>query len=182
MMWDKKDAQRDQHSAPQQPHYEPRTAAAPSFNNMRTTQTANLGPSLNIKGEVSGSEDLTIDGRVEGRIDLKDHNLTSGANGKVHAEIHARNITVIGEVTGNVAADEKVDLTDTAKVVGDIKAPRISISDGAQFKGSVEMGGAEKSQQRSQSQHQNAQMASAGHSSHASGSMAQAAQVGRAGQ
>jgi cytoskeletal protein CcmA (bactofilin family) len=150
---------------------------------MRTTQSANLGSSLIIKGEVSGSEDLTVDGRVEGRIDLKDHNLTIGANGKVHAEIHARNITVIGEVTGNVTADEKVDLTDTAKVVGDIKAPRIAISDGAQFKGSVEMGGgAEKSQHRSQSQHQNAQMASASHSSHASGTMAQAAQAGRAGQ
>ncbi|HET6374255.1 MAG TPA: polymer-forming cytoskeletal protein [Candidatus Polarisedimenticolia bacterium] len=105
----------------------------------RVAQTANIGQSLFIKGEVSGSEDLTVDGRIEGRIDLKDHNLTIGPNGRVHAEVHAKNITIVGEVTGNVVADEKVDLTDSARLVGDIRAPRIAISDGAQLKGSIDM-------------------------------------------
>ncbi|HEY3174887.1 MAG TPA: polymer-forming cytoskeletal protein [Candidatus Polarisedimenticolia bacterium] len=136
-MWDKKDGERDR-MEPQPVRTEtPRTVAAPAFQGK--TAHANIGQSLFIKGEVTGSEDLMVEGRVEGRIDLRDHNLTIGANGRVHAEIHAKNITIIGEVTGNVMADEKADLTDTARLVGDVRAPRISISDGAQFKGSVDM-------------------------------------------
>jgi len=137
-MWEKKEAERDRvenHPVRTEP---PRMAAAPAFS-PRAAQTANIGQSLFIKGEVSGSEDLTVEGRVEGRIDLKDHNLTIGPNGRVHAEIHAKNISIVGEVTGNVAADEKVEVSDTGRLVGDIRAPRISISDGAQFKGSVDM-------------------------------------------
>ncbi|HET9482084.1 MAG TPA: polymer-forming cytoskeletal protein [Candidatus Polarisedimenticolia bacterium] len=136
-MWERKDAEKDRFE-PQPVRNEPhRTAAAPTF--QPKVAHANLGQSLFIKGEVSGSEDLTVEGRVEGRIDLKDHNLTIGPNGRVHAEIHAKNITIVGEVTGNVVADERVDLTDTGRLIGDIRAPRISVSDGAQFKGSVDM-------------------------------------------
>jgi len=134
-MWERKDADRDQGTMSRE---NPRTAAAPSFQS-RTTAHANIGQSLFIKGEVSGNEDLTIEGRVEGRIDLKDHNLTIGPNGRIIAEVHAKNITIVGEITGNVLADEKVELTDTARLVGDISAPRISVSDGAKFKGSVDM-------------------------------------------
>ena len=138
-MWDRKETERDRFEPqPAVRNDPPRTAVAPAFHNSRPSH-ATLGPSLFIKGEVSGSEDLTIEGRVEGRIDLKDHNLTIGPNGRVHAEIHAKNITIVGEVTGNVVADEKVDLTDTGRLVGDIRAPRMAISDGAQFKGSVDM-------------------------------------------
>lgn len=136
-MWEKKEPEKDRFDAPPARNDVHRTAVAPAFQS-RTTH-ANLGQSLFIKGEVSGSEDLTIEGRVEGRIDLKDHNLTIGPNGRVHAEIHAKNITIVGEVTGNVVADEKVDLTDTGRLIGDIRAPRIAVSDGAQFKGSVDM-------------------------------------------
>ena len=100
---------------------------------------ANLGRSLIIKGEVTGSEDLTIDGRVEGRIHLEDHDLTIGEGGKVSAEVHAKNITIYGDVTGDMVADEKVTLADSGKLVGNIKAPRISVSDGAQFRGNVDM-------------------------------------------
>src|SRR5262245_42082144 len=137
-MWDKKEQERDRFE-PQQPvrSEAPRTAVAPPF--QAKPAHANIGQSLFIKGEVTGSEDLTVEGRVEGKIDLKDHNLTIGPNGRVHAEIHAKSITIIGEVTGNVLADEKVDLTDTGRLVGDIRAPRIAVSDGAQFKGSVDM-------------------------------------------
>ncbi|HKY33102.1 MAG TPA: polymer-forming cytoskeletal protein [Candidatus Polarisedimenticolia bacterium] len=131
---------------------------------------ANIGQSLFIKGEVSGSEDLTVDGRVEGRIDLKDHNLTIGPNGRVHADVHAKNITIIGEVTGNVVADEKVDLTDSGRLVGDIRSPRIAVSDGAQFKGSVDM-----VQTRNEASERRERKESAG-----SGHSVQVAQAGKA--
>ena len=135
-MWEKKDAERERTApAPGQP----RMAAAPEFQPSRPSGQAKIGQSLTIKGEVSGSEDLTVEGRVEGKIDLKDHNLTIGQNGRVEADVHAKNITIVGEVVGNVSADEKVDLTDTARLNGDIRAPRISVSDGAQFKGAVDM-------------------------------------------
>ena len=157
-MWEKKDAdQQNRPAAPAGPGT-PRTAAAPDYQTTARSGQAKIGQSLFIKGEVSGSEDLTVEGRVEGRIDLKDHNLTIGQNGRVTAEIHAKNITIVGEVTGNVVADERVDLTDTAKLLGDIRAPRISVSDGAKFKGSVDMvqegGQGEKSQQQQQQKQQ----------------------------
>ena len=150
-MWERKDAdnERDHGSA----HNDaPRTAAAPSFQSRGNTSHANIGQSLFIKGDVTGSEDLTVEGRVEGRIDLKDHNLTIGPNGRVTAEVHAKNITIVGEITGNVAADERVELTDTARLVGDIRAPRISVSDGAKFKGSVDMV-QDKNEERSMDKH-----------------------------
>lgn len=129
-MWESKEGEK---------HGEPlRTAAAPNHST-GARNMANIGQSLFIKGEVSGSEDLTVDGRVEGRIDLKGHNLTIGPNGHVQAELHAKHITIIGEVIGDVRADEKVDLTDSGRLTGDMCAPRISISDGARFKGSVDM-------------------------------------------
>ena len=106
-----------------------------------TKGRANLGRSLFIKGEVSGSEDLTIDGRVEGRIHLEDHDLTIGESSQVNAEVHAKNITIYGDVTGDMVADEKVTLADSGRLVGNIKAPRISVSDGAQFRGNVDMVG-----------------------------------------
>lgn len=143
-MWERKEVEKERFEPTPVRNEVPRTAAAPAF--QPKVAHANIGQSLFIKGEVSGSEDLTVEGRVEGRIDLKDHNLTIGMNGRVHAEIHAKNITIVGEVTGNVVGDEKVDLTDTARLVGDIRAPRVSISDGAQFKGSVDMVRANQSQ------------------------------------
>ena len=103
---------------------------------------ANLGRSLIIKGEVTGSEDLTIDGRVEGRIHLDGHDLTIGESSKVSAEVQAKNITIYGDVTGDMVADEKVTLADSGRLVGNIKAPRIAVSDGAQFRGNVDMVGA----------------------------------------
>ncbi len=100
---------------------------------------ANIGRSLFIKGEVTGSEDLMIEGRVEGRIHLEDHDLAIGETSKVNAEVHAKNITIYGDVTGDMVADEKVTLADSGRLVGNIKAPRISVSDGAQFRGNVDM-------------------------------------------
>ena len=99
----------------------------------------NIGKSVVIKGELSGSEDLTIEGHVEGRIDLKDNVLTIGPNGKIKAEIFAKAVVVLGEVTGNVTASEKVDIRDNGSVDGDIASPRVAIAEGAHFRGSVDM-------------------------------------------
>ena len=110
----------------------------------------NIGKSVVIKGELSGSEDLTIEGHVEGRIDLKDNVLTIGPNGKIKAEIFAKAVVVLGEVTGNVTASEKVDIRDNGSVDGDIASPRVAIAEGAHFRGSVDMqrAGAAKPQQQ----------------------------------
>jgi cytoskeletal protein CcmA (bactofilin family) len=99
----------------------------------------NIGKSVVIKGELSGSEDLTIEGQVEGRIDLKDNVLTIGPNGKIKAEVFAKAVVVLGEVTGNVTASEKVDIRDNGSVDGDVASPRVAIAEGAHFRGSVDM-------------------------------------------
>ena len=101
--------------------------------------TVNIGKSVVIKGELNGSEDLTVEGHVEGRIELKDHVLTIGPNGKIKAQVFAKAVIVLGEVNGNVTASEKVDIRDGGSVDGDIIAPRVAIAEGAHFRGSVDM-------------------------------------------
>ena len=117
-------------------------AAAPAASEPRTQlgrDNVNIGKSVIIKGELSGSEDLTIEGHVEGRIDLKDNVLTIGPNGKIKAEVFAKAVVVLGEVTGNVTASEKVDIRDNGSVDGDIASPRVAIAEGAHFRGAVDM-------------------------------------------
>ena len=99
----------------------------------------NIGKSVVIKGELTGSEDLTIEGQVEGKIELKDNVLTIGANGKIKAQVFAKALIVLGEVTGNVTASEKVEIRDGGSVDGDIISPRVAIAEGAHFRGSVDM-------------------------------------------
>ena len=99
----------------------------------------NIGKSVVIKGELNGSEDLTIEGHVEGTIQLKDHVLTIGPNGRIKAQVFAKAVIVLGEVTGNVTASDKVDIRDNGSVDGDIISPRVAIAEGAHFRGSVDM-------------------------------------------
>ena len=99
----------------------------------------NIGKSVVIKGELNGSEDLTIEGHVEGTIQLRDHVLTIGPNGKIKAQVFAKAVIVLGEVTGNVTASDKVDIRDAGSVDGDIISPRVAIAEGAHFRGSVDM-------------------------------------------
>ncbi len=99
----------------------------------------NIGQSVSIKGELSGNEDLTIEGMVDGKILLKDHNLTIGANGRITAEVSAKTVVVIGQVSGNITATDRIEISETGSVRGDLRAPRVSIADGARFKGSVDM-------------------------------------------
>ena len=99
----------------------------------------NIGKSVVIKGELNGSEDLTIEGHVEGTIQLREHVLTIGPNGRIKAQVFAKSVIVLGEVMGNVTASDKVDIRDNGSVDGDIVSPRVAIAEGAHFRGSVDM-------------------------------------------
>lgn len=98
-----------------------------------------IGPSINIKGEVTGDEDLTIEGRVEGTINLKGNELSVGQSGAVFADIEAKVIKIEGEVTGDITGNEKVVISKSGNVKGNIVAPRVTLEDGAIFKGSIDM-------------------------------------------
>jgi cytoskeletal protein CcmA (bactofilin family) len=100
---------------------------------------ANIGKSVVIKGEVSGSEDLFLDGEVEGSIDLKNHSLTVGPNGKVKANVTAKTIVIQGKVDGSLAASDRLDLRKSAVVTGDVTTQRIAIEEGAFLKGKVDI-------------------------------------------
>ena len=102
-------------------------------------ELANIGKSIVINGELSGSEDLTIEGQVEGKIELRDHVLTVGSNGRIKAQVTAKAIVVLGHVTGNLTATERVDIRENGSVEGDIVAPRVAIADGSHFRGSIDM-------------------------------------------
>jgi cytoskeletal protein CcmA (bactofilin family) len=103
------------------------------------THTANIGKSLHVKGELTGNEDLTVEGQVDGKIALDGHRVTVAESGRVAAEIQATSVVVAGEVKGNITASERVELAATGSMQGDIRAPRVALADGAHFKGSVDM-------------------------------------------
>ena len=105
----------------------------------RERTTVNIGKSVVIKGELSGSEDLTIEGQVEGKIELRQNVLTIGSNARIKAQVFAKSVIILGEVTGNVTASEKVDIRDNGSVDGDIASPRVAIAEGAHFRGSIDM-------------------------------------------
>ncbi len=116
---------------------EPAAAARPVT--ATTSDQATIGKSLVIKGEVTGSESLYIDGRVEGSINLSGNRVTIGRNGVVAANISAREIVVLGKVRGNLTASDRVDIRSDGSLTGDVVAARISIEDGAFFKGGIDI-------------------------------------------
>ena len=127
-----------------------RPAAAPAFDANRPAgaaaagaipngEQATIGKSLVIKGEVSGSESLYIDGKIEGAINLPGNRVTVGRNGQVAANIMAREVVVLGKVRGNVHASDRVDIRSEGSLTGDVVAARISIEDGAFFKGGIDI-------------------------------------------
>ena len=107
----------------------------PSVNQNQTI----LGQSIALHGEISGKEDLLIEGQLEGTINLPDHCVTVGSHGEVKAEVHARQVIVLGALTGNITASEKVEIRKTGQVVGDLVAAAVAIEDGAFFKGSIDI-------------------------------------------
>jgi cytoskeletal protein CcmA (bactofilin family) len=119
----------------------PASANRPTENRMDNFRSdiAHIGKSVVIRGELSGSEDLFVDGEVEGSIELRGNSLTIGPNGRVRANVNARDIVVHGKVDGNLRATDRVDLKKSAIVTGDIVTQRIAVEDGAFFKGSVDI-------------------------------------------
>jgi cytoskeletal protein CcmA (bactofilin family) len=115
------------------------TIAARSTEPETPRGSALIGKSVVLKGQIYSREDLYIDGEVEGTLELQEHRLTVGPNGKVQAGIKAREVVVIGTVHGNVEAADKIDIRKDAKLVGDIRTSRIVIEDGAYFKGSIDI-------------------------------------------
>ncbi len=117
----------------------PSFAATPSTGPVERRDAAGVGASISIVGDVTGDEDLTILGRVEGKIDLPQHVVTVGQSGRVKADIHARVVSVAGEVRGNLIAAEQILIRKTATMLGNLTAPRVGLEDGCSFRGSVEM-------------------------------------------
>ena len=114
------------------PPAEPRPATS-------VKEPATIGASIHFKGDLSGEEDFVIQGKVEGTINLKKNNLTIGKNGRIHANVTANTIVVEGELQGDMFGNEKVVIRKTGNVLGNIVAPRVTLEDGAKFKGSIEM-------------------------------------------
>jgi cytoskeletal protein CcmA (bactofilin family) len=110
-------------------------------------EQATIGRSLVIKGEISGTESLYIDGRVEGKVVLTDNRVTIGRNGTVQADISARDVVVMGKVTGNIECTDRVDVRNEGVVNGNISTVRISVEDGAVLKGGIEVKSAERKHQ-----------------------------------
>src|SRR5262252_7031579 len=151
-MWNNKQRREDEYtpkpvSTAPAPSPEISTKEGPSLSSspIRTTEfesprgAASIGKSVTIKGQIFSREDLIVDGEIEGGIELNDHRLTVGPNGRVRAGIKAREIVVLGTIDGNVEALDKIDIRKDAKLVGDIKTARIIIEDGAYFKGSIDI-------------------------------------------
>ena len=148
-MWGKKDstpAPRVTPTAPEIPAFEVTPVASPSLarpnepdrSGARAGQ-AHIGKSVIVKGEITGSEDLYVDGEVRGGIELREHALTVGPNGKVEANVIAREIVVQGTLNGNVHASDKIEIRKAGSLLGDLTTARIIIEDGAYFKGSIDI-------------------------------------------
>jgi cytoskeletal protein CcmA (bactofilin family) len=105
---------------------------------------ANIGKSITIKGDLSGNEDVHVEGTVEGRVELPENEITVGPEGQVNAEVHAKTVIIIGKVHGNVTAVERIEVQASGIVDGDVRAPRLIVHEGAQLNGSVEMGSVKK--------------------------------------
>jgi cytoskeletal protein CcmA (bactofilin family) len=128
--------------------------------------SASIGKAVKINGQIFSKEDLYIDGDVEGSIELQEHRLTIGPNGKVHSTVKAREVVVLGTIQGNVDASDRLEIRKDARLVGDIKTARIIIEDGAYFKGSIDIVKSEPSKSPAQQQQNRPQNAPAPVPSH----------------
>jgi len=144
----------------------PASASAPKKEETKMDTKANVGQSVKISGELTASEDLTIEGQVEGSISLPDNDLTIGSNGRITAQIMAKTVMVLGQVNGDIVAKEKVEIAPSGSVEGDICSPRVSIADGARFRGAIDMESSAVSSQSKPEKHQNSQKHSHQNRSH----------------
>lgn len=131
----------DPDSVPQFSHFAPPAPAAETEGRplLSSGEPAAIGKGLVIRGEITGSDSLVIEGRAEGSIHLDGNRVTVGRNGQASANIIAREVVVMGKVRGNITATDRVDIRAEGAVIGDLSAPRISIEDGAFFKGGIDI-------------------------------------------
>lgn len=138
-----------------EPKYAPNAAPTPSYTPVKPASSmdqATIGRSLVIKGEVSGSESLFIDGRVEGSLNFPDNRVTIGRNGNVAANINAKEVVIMGKVQGNVSCEDRLDIRSEGVLAGDVVTHRISVEEGAILKGGVEVRSPEKKEQKTHEQ------------------------------
>jgi cytoskeletal protein CcmA (bactofilin family) len=102
-------------------------------------EMANIGKSISIKGDVVGDEDTILEGRVEGRVSLRNFHLTIGPNGDIQGEVSAKQVTVVGKIAGNVIASERIEVRETGRIQGDLIAPRLTVAEGAMINGAITM-------------------------------------------
>ena len=128
-------------AAPAEPNKEALTVSMPSrsFEPDARGTSATIGKAVRVNGQINSKEDLYVDGDVEGILEAPEHKLTIGPNGTVHATIKAREVVALGSIQGNVEAAERIEIRKDAKLIGDIRAARIVIEDGAYFKGSIDI-------------------------------------------
>ena len=140
-MWDRKDTRDTKETKDTKYPYQ--TITEPSMENKPLSASpdgfVNIGPSVVFKGDIQGSEDLVIEGEIEGKINLKDNSLHLGPKSRVRAEIYAKSVTIEGEVQGDVYAVERLVIKKSGRLHGNIVAPRLVLEDGARFKGTIDM-------------------------------------------
>lgn len=136
-MWNKKENESSNAPTPSTSPSAPSQSSRPKP--PRSNTPAVIGPSISIKGDLTGEEDLMIEGRVEGEIRLKQHSVTVGRSGRVQADVFGKSINVEGEVQGNLTGDSEVVIRNTGRVEGNIVAPRVTLEDGSSFRGAIDM-------------------------------------------
>ena len=144
-MWNKPGLEESQPQPVPAPVTEPVTALRTVVAQPQVRQRPVIGPTISIKGDLIGEEDLLIEGCVEGKIEMRHHGVTIGKNGRINADIYGKIITVEGSVEGNLYGAEQLIVRQSGKVRGNIVAPRVTLEDGSNFKGSIDMNPTEKS-------------------------------------
>jgi cytoskeletal protein CcmA (bactofilin family) len=145
MMWKKSESEEFNPQPIPAPQVQPPPAHRNPAPLSHSKEHAVIGPTIAIKGDLTGDEDLVIEGRVEGKIELLRHSVTIGKSGTIKADIYGRTITVEGTVEGNLYGDEQLIVRNSGTVRGNIVAPRVALEDGSNFKGNIDMSPKEKS-------------------------------------
>ena len=144
-MWKKSESEEFHSQQPSVPQVQQTPAPRNSAPQSQSKEHAIIGPTISIKGDLTGDEDLLIEGRVEGKVQFPRHSVTIGKNGTIKADIYGRTITVEGTVEGNLYGDEQLIVRHSGTVRGNIVAPRVALEDGSNFKGNIDMSPKEKS-------------------------------------
>jgi cytoskeletal protein CcmA (bactofilin family) len=137
MIWKKSEA--SEAVAQAQPQLQAPPSPSPRNQGQPAKEQALIGSSIEIKGNLVGDEDLLVEGRIEGRIEHRQHSITVGKSGRIKGDIYGRTIAVLGEVDGNLYGEEQIVLRQSSSVRGNLLAPRVTLEDGANFKGSIDM-------------------------------------------